>query len=310
MVRLRPSASNRSAHETAYTTGLVTRFEHPSAVAEAVADYLPRSADSSFLVRLRWFAEVLKAQRTFDSHAFPNAARCPELVLLLEESWVPVEDVLDTALVWHIDDVESGAFPIEGMASAYVIANEQTRKRKASGGTLGAFRLSPVNSAQWTALPEDKPTALDRLAVVGVHQPPGRALGDIDAGSCTAGCRRRGQGAGPSRCCRSRPGSGTCSPAGSPPPVPDRRRCSRWTLESGWRWAGARPSVRPRPRACTRAASRAEERRAVDAVLGRAWDWARAERHLKGADVGPSGGGRRKRKEATVVFKWRRASRL
>lgn len=329
VVSLQPSASWSSDRKTGYTIGLVLKFEHPSAVPADVADYLPRAHESSCLVLLRWFAEVPKAQRTYAEHASPNAARCPELVLVLEESWVPVEDVLGLVLVWHIDDVESGECPIEAMASAYVIAHEQTRKRKASGGKLGTFHLAPVDSAQWTALPEHKATATDRFGRTLVHT---TLLGE--RWETVMMVRRLVHG----RLSAAKGGSGSftvkvpsfsgrqwevlaggIAAAGTRPTTVRQVDAGQWVeMGSG---EAIRTTTTENVHEMAVDTSRADERRAVDAVLGRGWDWARAERLLKGASVGPSvpiksddtlklarAVAKGTKRKATVVFRWRQGA--
>ena len=163
VVVLSGSASKTSAADDTHTIGLITGFSRPADVAAEVASYLPHAPKSTMLVQLRWFLAVPKSERTFDEHDNPLAARCDELVLLREVSWMPVEAIVGVALVWHIDDVEAGTHPVEGMKNAYVVAHEESRKRKQSSPSVRGFSLQPVDAAEWTALAEDKAAGIDRF---------------------------------------------------------------------------------------------------------------------------------------------------
>jgi len=167
---LAPSASHERGAGSAYTAGVVREFQGPAAASSAVKAYLPGWRKSAQLVRLQWFMTVPKAERTFDAHEFMMAAECEEVVLMLEESWVTVEAVVGVAVVWHIEDIEAGTHQVQGMANAFVIAHAQSRKRRKGSPTLrGTINLVAVSAEEWTALPEAKPTASDKLGRVITH---------------------------------------------------------------------------------------------------------------------------------------------
>jgi len=162
-VVFRSSASASSSSGDAYTIGLITEFAQPARVAAEVASYLPNAPKSALLVKVRWCLKLDEDERTFDAHEYPLASRCTEVVLLRQESWMTIEDIIDVALIWHVGDVEAATHPAEGMTNVYVIAHEETRKRKKTGPSLRGFSLQPLKASEWTALAEDKATGLGRF---------------------------------------------------------------------------------------------------------------------------------------------------
>jgi len=155
-----------------HRVGRVVRLAHHSGLSPDVIAYLPNAPLSSTCVLVRWFYEVPTALRTFDANAFRRAARCSEVVLLLEESWVCIEDLVGTSLVWDVEDIQRCTHIIEGMADAYVIAHEQapaSQKRKRKQKEVNGYRLRAVKADEWSALAEASDCITDRFGKVATH---------------------------------------------------------------------------------------------------------------------------------------------
>ena len=123
-------------------------------------------------VKLQWFAHVPEDEDSFDKHKYLRAARCKELILTQESSWVTVEDIVGIALVQHVCDIQNGAAVVEGISHGYVIQYiEAGRKRKKNeqGKKVAGFLVEEIKEDEWAVIPEASDVAIDRFDYRATH---------------------------------------------------------------------------------------------------------------------------------------------
>jgi hypothetical protein len=124
-------------------------MKHLSELPEDVRSKLGSKAasgrSSAMFVKARFYRVVQSP--TYDAASYWRVGDCTEVVLTLNEEWIPADDWLGIALIFPVQDVQIHAFRVAGKRHHYVIYHEDD----------GRGSLVPIDPDDWAVFPENGP---------------------------------------------------------------------------------------------------------------------------------------------------------
>jgi hypothetical protein len=120
--------------------------ELPGEVRSKLGSKAASGRTSDMFVKVRWYRVVQNS--TYDTASYWRVGDCTEVVLTLNEEWIPADDWLGIALIFPVQDVHIRAFRVAGKRHHYVIYHEDDGR----GG------LAPIDPDDWAVFPENGPS--------------------------------------------------------------------------------------------------------------------------------------------------------